>query len=291
MAMAREGTITTRDGRRLAYLESGDPQGPVVVAHHGTPGCRYPLFPDPSVADGLRLLTYDRPGYGGSAPNPGRAVADAAADVEALADALEVERFGTLGFSGGGPHALACAALLPGRVARAAVLVGVAPIDDPAFDFTDGMAEMNVRDFEVARTRPEEYRDFLRPDVEQLKADSEGFLEVVLAQSPPPDRAALTNPAARELMLRSFREAIVQDEEGLLEDGLAFARSWGFALETIAAEVRVWQGELDTLVPRAHGAYIASKIPGARSELVPGEGHMIFGRLREALAWAAGLDG
>jgi pimeloyl-ACP methyl ester carboxylesterase len=287
MPTQREGAVTTPDGRRLTYLDSGDPADPPLVFHHGTPGSRHPVHPDPAIGDGFRILSYDRPGYGGSDPHPGRTVADAAADVAALADALGLERFGVGGMSGGGPHALACAALLPERVTRTAVLVGVAPSSDPDFDFTAGMAEINVEDFAVARRSPEEYRAFLRPDVAQIKADPEAFLDRVLEQMPPSDRAAMELADTRAQLRRQWDEAMRQDEEGLHADGLAFVGPWGFELEAIPGEVRLWQGELDTLVPRAHGEYMAARIPNARFELVPGEGHMIFGQTRAAFEWLA----
>jgi pimeloyl-ACP methyl ester carboxylesterase len=287
MPVAREGSITTPDGRRLAYLEQGDADGPPIVFHHGTPGSRSPLHPDPHLADGLRLVTYDRPGYGSSDPHVGRTVADCAADVAALADALGLDRFGVAGISGGGPHALACAALLPDRVTRTAVFVGVAPATDPDFDFTAGMAEINVEDFGVARRSPEEYRAFLRPDVLQIKADPEAFLEHVLTQMPPADRAAVESPLVREQLREQWHEAVLQDEEGLHEDGLAFVAPWGFELGSIAGEVRFWQGGLDTLVPRAHGEYMAARIPNATFELVPAEGHLIFGQMRPGFEWLA----
>jgi pimeloyl-ACP methyl ester carboxylesterase len=158
-------------------------------------------------------------------------------------------------------------------------------MDDPAFDATAGMAPINVEDFAVARTRPEEYRAFLRPDVLQIKADPEAFLEMILAQMPTADRVAVESPAMREQVHRQWQEAVLQDEEGMAEDGLAFAGTWGFDPEAVAGEVKLWQGELDTLVPRSHGEYLAGKIPNATFELVPGEGHMIFGAMRPAFEW------
>jgi pimeloyl-ACP methyl ester carboxylesterase len=281
----REDTVTAPDGRVLAYRVEGAPGDPIVVAHHGTPGSRLPLHPDPHVGDGLQVVTYDRPGYGGSDPRPGRTVADAAADVEAIADALGLERFCVMGTSGGGPHALACAALLPARVARTAILVGVAPMDDPELDFTAGMAEINTHDFELASADPEAFREFLVPDIATIKADPIGFLDQLLTQMPAEDAATLESPAMREQLRLHWAEAFAQDEEGVYEDTLAFVGPWGFRLEDIACETRLWQGALDTLVPRAHGARMAARIPNAEFELVPGIGHMIFDQVRPALDW------
>jgi pimeloyl-ACP methyl ester carboxylesterase len=289
MSELREGTVTTPDGRVLAYRDAGAEDAPVVVTHHGTPGTRLPSHPDPRVADGLRTIAYDRPGYGGSDPHSGRRVADAAGDVAALADALGLERFGIFGVSGGGPHALACAAQLRDRVTRTAVHVGVAPLDDPDFDFFAGMAEINVQDYEQVLADPAGHRAHLRPQVAAIKADPLAFLDMLLTQMPDADRRAWETPGARELTVAQWREAMRQDEEGVLEDDLAFVADWGFRLEDIQGPVRLWQGELDTLVPLAHGRHVAARIPGAQLEIVAGKGHILLDETRPALLWAAGL--
>src|SRR3954452_14939901 len=144
--------VTGPGGRTLHVHEAGDPGGRAVVVHHGTP-TDGALF-DPWVADaeqrGIRLIGYDRPGYGGSAAHVGRGVGDAAADVAAIAEALGIERFATWGISGGGPHALACAALLGDRVAGAASLAGVAPFDADGLNWFAGMGEGNLVEFGAA---------------------------------------------------------------------------------------------------------------------------------------------
>src|SRR5919201_6415858 len=135
--MPREGTITTPDGRTLAYVERGPKDGVPLVACHGTPGSRYSRHPDPGIYDrhGVRAIIYDRPGYGRSDPQPRRSVADAAADVEAITDDFGFDRFAVVGGSGGAPHALACGALLGDRVIRVGALVTPAPSDADDFDF------------------------------------------------------------------------------------------------------------------------------------------------------------
>jgi pimeloyl-ACP methyl ester carboxylesterase len=285
----REGTVTTPDGRVLTYLDAGDEDAPVVVTHHGTPGARLRAHPDPHVADGLRTIAYDRPGYGGSDPQPDRRVADAAPDVAVLADALGLERFGVYGVSGGGPHALACAALLGDRVTRTAVHVGVAPNDDDDFDFFAGMAEINVENFVVLRDDPASYRAHLTPQIEAIKTDPLAFLETLLAQMPEADRESFDRPGAREMMVAQWRQATRQDEEGVFEDDVAFAGDWGFRLEDVRGPVRLWHGELDMLVPLAHAEHAAARIPGAQLEVVPGKGHILPDDVRPALLWAAGL--
>jgi pimeloyl-ACP methyl ester carboxylesterase len=281
----REGTISAPDGRTLAYLERGDLDGPPILVHHGTPGSRLSRHYDDSVYDGLRVICYDRPGYGRSDRNGGRSVASAADDTAALADALGLERFPVMGVSGGGPHALACAALLPDRVTRAAILVGAAPSDDPEFDFLEGMTELNVKEFSAALRGEQALREDLRPYYEMLKDDPEQLVQVIEAAVPESDRERLARPEARAAMKASFVEAVVQEMDGWVDDGLAFARSWGFGLEQVSVPTRLWQGELDVFVPRTHGEYLARTIPGASFELLPGLGHMLLSHFPVAWAW------
>jgi pimeloyl-ACP methyl ester carboxylesterase len=151
------------------------------------------------------------------------------------------------------------------------------------------MAAINVDLYEVARADPAGYRAHLAPQVAEIKADPASFLDMLLAQMPDADRAALATAGARELMVAQWREATLQDEEGVLEDDLAFVADWGFRLEDVHGPVRLWQGELDTLVPRAHGEHVVGRIPGAQLEIVPGQGHILLDHVRPALLWAAGL--
>lgn len=287
--LEREGMVRTPDGRALAYLERGDPDAPAIVLNHGTPGSRLGRHYDDAVYEGVRVICYDRPGFGRSARRPGRDVASAADDVATLADALGLDRFPVMGVSGGGPHALACAALLPERVTRAAVLVGAAPSDDPEFDFLAGMSDLNVKEFTAALAGEQALREELRPYYDMLKEDPELIVQVIEAEVPDADRERLAPPEPRAAIKRSFAEAVAQGMDGWVDDGLAFAGAWGFDLGGIGTEVRLWQGELDVLVPRAHGEYLARKIPGATFELLPGLGHMLLSHWPEAWAWL--LDG
>jgi pimeloyl-ACP methyl ester carboxylesterase len=281
----REGRLETADGRRLAYVERGDPDGAPVVLHHGTPGSRLGTHPDPAVYRGIRLLAYDRPGYGLSDARPGRVVADAAGDVRALADHVGLDGFAVFGISGGGPHSLACAALLPERVTRAGVMVGAAPSDDPALDFTAGMADVNIKEFGAAREGEDALGAILAPWVEQSGRDPDGVLDALAAELPEYDREVVSRPELRAELRRSIVESVRQGARGWIDDDLAFATSWGFSLADVRTEVRLWQGELDVLVPRSHGDYLAERLPNATFELVPGAGHMLLDHWRETLDW------
>jgi len=283
----REGTLETADGRLLGYVERGDADGSPVVLQHGTPGSRLGNHPDPTVFEGIRFIAYDRPGYGLSDALPGRLVADAAADVGALADHLGLDRLAVFGISGGGPHALACAALLQGRIVRAGVMVGAAPSDDPAFDFTAGMAEVNIKEFSAAREGERRLAAVLAPWVEQSARDPEAVLDALSTELPEYDQEVISRPEVRAELRKSIAESVRQGARGWIDDDLAFAASWGFSLDDVRVEVRLWQGELDVLVPRTHCDYLAERLPNATFELVPGAGHMLLDHWRDTLAWLA----
>lgn len=230
-------------------------------------------------------MSYDRPGYGRSDPQPGRTVASAAVDVEDLADALGFARFAVIGVSGGGPHALACAALLPDRVTCAATLVGGAPSDDPSFDFLSGMGDLNIREFSAARKGEQPLQGFLAPYLEAIRRDPDALIDELAEAVPDPDQAVMQRPEFRASMRESFVESVRQGTRGWIDDDLAFVQPWGFQLEDVQTKVRLWQGELDVLVPRAHAEYMAGRLPHAEFELIPNAGHMLFDHFRAAFEW------
>jgi pimeloyl-ACP methyl ester carboxylesterase len=271
------GTLTTKDGRTLAYVERGSAGGVPVIVSHGTPGSRFTRHPDPEMYErhGVHAVVYDRPGYGLSDPEPGRSVADAAADIEAIADELDFDRFVVVGGSGGAPHALACGALLGDRVIRVGALVTPAPSDATDFDFFDGLAELNVKEFGAALEGKEAIDAYLQPFVEGIRADPDGVLDEIASELPEVDRAIMANQKFRNVIKESFVEAIHQGVRGWADDDLAFAKPWGFELEDVQAEVRLWQGELDVLAPRSHGEYVAGRLPNASFELLEGGGHFL----------------
>ena len=282
----REGTFTTPDGRTLAYTERGAPDGMPLILSHGTPGSRFARHSDPNLYErhGVRAVGYDRPGYGLSDPQVGRSVADAVADVTAIADGLGFERFAVVGGSGGAPHALACGALLGDRVIRVGALVTPAPSDSD-FDFFDGLAELNVKEFGAAVEGKEAIEAFLQPYVEGIRADPDAVIEGILSELPEVDRALASRPEIRAIMRESFVEAVRQGPRVWADDDLAFAKPWGFEPEDVHAEVRLWQGELDVLAPRSHGEYVASRLPNARFELLEGGGHFLDEEWTVVLDW------
>jgi pimeloyl-ACP methyl ester carboxylesterase len=287
--MEREGTARAHDGRTLAFVERGAEDGVPVLVCHGTPGSRLTRHPDRQLYErhGVRMIVYDRPGYGRSDPRPGRSVADAAADVEAIADELGLERFAVVGGSGGAPHALACGALLDERVLRVGALVTPAPSDSPDFDFFAGLADLNVKEFGAALEGQDAIEAYLEPFVEEMRRDPDPVIEQIASELPDVDRAIISRAEFRAVMRESFTEAVRQGVRGWADDDLAFAKSWGFEPEDVEVEVRLWQGELDVLAPRAHGEYVAGRLPNGRFELLEGGGHFLDEEWAVVLDWLA----
>ncbi len=266
------------DGRRLDVQVSGPGDGLPLVFHHGTPGAATPIqaLERAAHARGLRLVTTSRPGYGDSTRQPGRTVADVAADTAAVLAAIGAERCLIAGWSGGGPHALACGARL-GAAAAVLVIAGVAPYPAAGLDWMAGMGEENVVEFSTALRGEAELRPYLLQVAEPLKeitaAQIVASLETLL---PDVDRAVLTGEFGDD-MAASFREAVRVSVDGWLDDDLAFTREWGFGLEEITVPTMIWQGSEDLMVPFAHGQWLASQLPGASVHLEQGEGHLSVG--------------
>jgi pimeloyl-ACP methyl ester carboxylesterase len=262
------------DGRELRYALHGPSDGVPLVWLHGTPGSSVTRHPDPAFYDRhrVRALTYDRPGYGASTRQEGRRVADAAADVAALADELGWDRFAVHGTSGGGPHALACAALLGERVTATAVVCGGGPPDTP--QFTRGMMPLNVEYFTLIQERPEEWRARVAPLVEQMQRDPDGFLDVITEHAPAIDREVAARPLVRAMVVASFAEASRQGSAGWYDDVFALAHDWGFALGDVAGRVAFWQGTLDANVPLHHVEHMAASVAQADVHVLDGVGHL-----------------
>jgi pimeloyl-ACP methyl ester carboxylesterase len=260
------------DGRSLELHEAGDPAGFPVIVHHGTPGSG--VLYDRWESDGVRLIGFDRAGYGGSSRSAGRAVAAAAADVEALADALELERFATWGISGGGPHALACAALCGSRLTAVASLAGVAPYGAEGLDWLDGMGEDNVDEFELVLAGEEALRPAIERDRgELLGTTPDGLREAWATLLGDADRAATTGSLAvwvHDCMTHGIRDS----GDGWIDDNLAFVAAWGFEPAAIDRPVLIVQGGDDRFVPKSHGEWLAGHVPGPEAWLDDTHGHL-----------------
>jgi pimeloyl-ACP methyl ester carboxylesterase len=276
MSAPNDDHITLPDGRRLDVRVSGPADGMPLVFHSGTPGAGVPFRVIERAAHerGLRLVTSSRPGYGGSSRQPGRNVADVVADTEAVLSSLGAERCLVAGWSGGGPHALGCAARLD---AAAAVLViaGVAPYEEADdLEWMAGMGRENLTEFGAALKGEEVLRPMLVEWREHLK---EATVEMVVSSLgtllPDVDKAALTDEFGED-MVANFHEALRTGVDGWLDDDLAFTRRWGFELEEISVPTAIWQGSADMMVPFAHGQWLSSHLPSATVHLEPGQGHL-----------------
>jgi pimeloyl-ACP methyl ester carboxylesterase len=273
-----DSRIELPDGRTLAVARFGPADGVPVIAHHGTPASRLDLPGSiPMLADlGVDLIMFDRAGYGRSSPLPGRAVAAAAADAVAIADALGIDRFGAYGVSGGGPHSLACAALLGDRVTRTACVVGVGPYGRSDLDFRDGLNELSVAEFEIALRGRSAMEEYVAAFVEETRDKGTAVMDEWGAELPEPDRDAYYGtPEARALLARALTESLVVSGAGWVDDGLAFVSPWRFELSSISTPVAVWAGAIDRLVPIGHARYLAAQIPGAELHIVPDRGHAL----------------
>jgi pimeloyl-ACP methyl ester carboxylesterase len=280
--------IAMPDGRNVEILTAGAEDGLPLVVHEGTPiGLElHPPTVEAARRRGLRVVQIARPGYERSTPLPGRAVADIGGDTRVVMDHLGAETFVTAGWSGGGPHALACAAVLSGRCLGAASVAGVAPYRVEGLDWTAGMAPENVAEFGAALRGREALTEFLEPVADGLRSVTgpdvaASFGELASAV----DVAALTGEYA-ETMASGLSAAVAYGIAGWRDDDLAFVADWGFSLgwsgldeiltddAPAPAPVAIWQGDQDRMVPFDHGVWLADHIPGARRHLLKGEGHL-----------------
>lgn len=276
----REFDVRAADGRVLHAYDTArtdaDANRVTVVWHHGTPNIGLPPEPLFPASDGLgiRWVSYDRPGYGGSDPLPDRNIASAAADVEAVADALDVGQFAVMGHSSGAAHALACAALLPARVTAAVGVSSLAPFDAAGLDWFAGMGPViraTLRAAAAGRIAKERYEasaadaqpDFLPADWAALEGEWSWFGKVV-------GPAVRAGPAA------------------LIDDDLANVAPWGFDPAEVGVPTLLLHGDGDLVAPATHAAWLASLIPLAELRLKPGDGHIsVLSHATDALAWLA----
>lgn len=293
MTAATTATTHTADGRTLAFCEWGDPKGAPVFSLHGTPGSRITRHPDNEVyrRAGVRCITYDRAGYGLSTRLKGRAVAHAAADVAAIADALGIARFAVTGGSGGGPHSLACGALLPERVTRCAAVVAPAPYGPAGLERDDwlrGMVEGNMRELDWSLAGEATLRPELQSETDQMLS--------ALGQDPdqplgegydltPSDLEMVARPDIKGMLDESMRVGCAETIDGFVDDDLSLAMPWGFDVSAITVPVAVWYGVKDTLVPAQHGEWLARTIPNDTVVALDGGHFAIYDRLGELLSW------
>jgi pimeloyl-ACP methyl ester carboxylesterase len=282
--------VTLRDGRTLHVYDEGDPSDNVVVQHHGTPGSGLGYPPDNELGRerGLRIIRYDRAGYGGSTPKPGRSVVDVVADIEDVLDAFDVERYASLGGSGGCPHSFACGAR-SARCLAAGAIAAPTPYPAEGLDWLAGMGEENVVEFHAALDGPEKLEPYLEGEAAKLRAAKPEEVKEVWATVLPPVDAAVLTGARAEHWKRSNDRALAQGIAGWRDDDIAFTKPWGFALSEIRAPTLLWQGVQDLMVPVAHARWLAERIPGVEAHISSEDGHLSIavGRLGEIYDWLA----
>ena len=268
-----EWFVHTPDGRTLAVEDAGDRGGRPVMVHVGTPGGRR-MYGPRTLADAqrrqLRLISYDRPGYGGSTPQPGRSMADCASDVRVICAALGIDRLAMWGLSGGGPHVLACAALLPDLVPAVASLASPAPYDAEGLDWLSGFSLAAVDEVRLTLDDPTEVRVLFQKEREKMLAASPAQVALDMqAGTPGADLALLTDEAI------SIQQALAPGIEGSWDDCVAQLTPWGFDVAQIEVPVLLLHGGQDRAVPFSHGQWLASHIPGAEAWFFDDEGHAL----------------
>jgi pimeloyl-ACP methyl ester carboxylesterase len=267
--------LTLPGGTRLDYFVEGEGDA-LLVYHHGTPAAG-PIprdLIDAATDHGFVIAELVRPGYGQSTRQPGRSVADVVPLVEALADHLGHAQFVTMGWSGGGPHAIATAALLPQRCSGAMSLAGVAPYGEPDLDFLADMGEDNIAEFGAALEGDSSLEAFLSGAAGAMRdVTADQVIDAMRSLLPAVDQAHLTGQEAEE-MAAELRWSLAHGIWGWFDDDIAFTRPWGFDLGAITAPVQVWQGTDDLMVPFAHGQWLVQRLSSAEPRLVEGEGHL-----------------
>lgn len=256
---------TAAGGRVLSYCMYGPEDGLPVISHNGTPSTRWkrPEIVAGIERAGVRMLSYDRPGYQGSTRRAGRLVSDGAEDARLLADAVGWERFAVHGHSGGGPFALACAALLSERVTRCAIGASLAPSHAETVDFFGREDPSKGESLRLALEGEEKLRPFMAAGAAGIMAKIEaGGPEMLLEPGQPsagPVGRALDDPAAMARLRATFADSL----DGWIDDQFAFVRPWGFDVAQITVPVTIWHGTRDTRMPRAHSDWLAAHVPGA----------------------------
>ena len=282
-------SVSTESGREIRVMVSGQPNGVPVLVHHGTPGSTllYPPWVEDAQRRGIRLISYERPGYGGSTSHPGRSVASAAEDVATIAKQLGLDRLSVWGGSGGGPHALACAALLPELIVAAAAYASPAPYPADGLDWFAGMAEDNIEEFRTAldgRGPLEQSVEAQAPGL--VNADPRAFVQAFRSLLSPADAAVMTEDLA-SFLIDHLREGIQDRRDGWIDDDIAFVTPWGFELTQIRIPVLLMHGEQDWFVPFSHGEWLASRIANVDARFSADDGHLTLSALRvpEIHAW------
>ena len=283
--------ITLSDGRRLQVAECGDRAGATVVFHHGTPGSAAlaRLWDQSAVRHHLRIISSSRAGYATSSRLADRSVLDVVSDTREVLDHFRASSYVAVGWSGGGPHALACAARDSERCVGVLSLAGAAPRSDE-FDWTAGMGPENIEEFALALEGGPRYEEHIRSFSEAGRTATESniveFFGGLLSE---PDKKVLQDSTLRGVLADATAQSGSVGHFGFLDDDQALLKSWGFDLTEVRGPCEIWFGDYDLMVPPTHGAFLVSSIPNAVAQHVPFEGHcsIVMNNVDEILASAA----
>jgi len=269
----RTNTIVLPDGRRLAYAEYGDPNGRPVLYFHGFPNSRLNAAPGAEAARRarVRLIAFDRPGFGRSDFQRGRTIAGWVDDVVAATDQLGLDRFAVIGYSGGGPYAVACAARIPQRITALALVSALAPLAVP--DAVRGFPLVTRLFLRLWRVLPWLTRPGIWLIGLQVRRAPEKAIVGAGRAAPPADKAVLSRPEVRAAFARDLQESFRQGSRAASHEFALYLKRWNVSEEGIALEVQLWQGEADKVVPPSMGRYHAKVIPNCRATFLPDQGH------------------
>lgn len=278
MSTPESKKFSARDGRTLDVLVGGDSTSDIaLVCHHGTPSDST-LWVDwhhDALVRKLRLVSVTRPGYAASDRKPGRSVSCVAKDVSDVLDALGIDTFLTIGWSGGGPHALACAALLPERCIAVSVLAGVGPHGEPDLDSLSDMGPENIEHKKIAIQGEGPLREWAKVNAAAWFTIADEDLAAALGGLVPEiDVYALNEQGQAKIWASSIRRCLQNGIDGYIDDSLVFCKYWGFKPADIRSPVTIWQGDLDLMVPFTHGQWLIKHIPNAKGMLEIGHGHI-----------------
>jgi pimeloyl-ACP methyl ester carboxylesterase len=274
--------IKTPDGRSLEVAAVGDPRGATALFHHGTPGSAplAKLLANVANDAGVFVVTTSRAGYGPSDRMAARNVVDVVPDARSALDHFDRDHYVAVGWSGGGPHALACGALDVPRCRGVVSIAGVAPSEGD-FDWTAGMGQENVDEFELAKRGGEEYEEYTKVVADVLsEATAENLPELFGGLISPVDASVFDDPGTSSLMCDSFRHGLKDTPWGIVDDDQSFLRPWGFQLADVTVPCEVWFGDHDLMVPASHGRYLVANLPNVRAEHWPDDGHISLFMLR-----------
>jgi pimeloyl-ACP methyl ester carboxylesterase len=276
MAIKPDNQVSLWDGRRLGYAEYGDPDGKPVLHFHGFPSSRHEgcFAASDEIATRLhaRVLVVERPGFGLSDFQAGRRIVDWVEDVQEFADALYIESFALLGFSGGGPYVAACAWKIPQRIRRAGIISGTRPLNKPGA--LRGMDPIDRLSLVLARRAPGLLGLVYRWLARGIQHNPVGFFSQYARALSANDKTVLAQPDVQDMFKNALVEAFRTGANGVIWDSVLITRPWGFSLQDISMPISLWQGEADNVVPPSHGRYLCEALPNCQSRFYPDEGHV-----------------